>query len=50
MESLRFRLRVFTIFLFAILILGVIGFMTLEGFSLPDALYFIIVTASNAEV
>ena len=47
MESLRFRLRVFTILLFVILILGVIGFMKIEGFSLPDALYFIIVTVAT---
>lgn len=47
MDTLRFRLRVFILLLFIIIIVGTFGFMFIESLSLADALYFSIVTITT---
>ncbi|MDY6989430.1 MAG: potassium channel family protein [Thermodesulfobacteriota bacterium] len=47
MSSVAFRLRVFLVVLFAVMLLGTIGFMVIENLSLEDALYFSIVTVAT---
>jgi len=47
MDALRFRLRVFLALFLVIMILGTLGFMHTEGFSLLDSLYFSIVTVAT---
>jgi voltage-gated potassium channel len=45
--SFRIRFRVFSIIFIAVIILGILGFMALEGLSLVDALYLCIVTMAT---
>jgi hypothetical protein len=47
MDSLRFRLRIFMMVFFGILVFGIIGFGTVEGLSPLDALYFTLVTVTT---
>ncbi|MBE0617508.1 MAG: two pore domain potassium channel family protein [Proteobacteria bacterium] len=47
MKEIGFRLRVFVTVLAATLVLGVGGFMALEGLSFVDALYFSVVTVAT---
>ncbi|MEA3222164.1 MAG: potassium channel family protein, partial [Thermodesulfobacteriota bacterium] len=47
MDTLRFRLRVFILLLFIIIIVGTFGFMFIESLSPADALYFSIVTITT---
>ena len=47
MDALRFRLRVFLGLMILVTLLGTLGFMVLEGFSLTDALYFSVVTVTT---
>lgn len=44
MAAVGFRLRVFIIALLAVLVLGVAGFMLLEGLSFMNAVYFTVIT------
>jgi voltage-gated potassium channel len=43
MQSLQSRFRVFSIIFIRVLVVGIIGFMDVEGLSFIDALYFSIV-------
>ena len=47
MVDLRFRLRIFIVFLVIIIVLGTLGFRFTEGLSLVDAFYFSIVTIAT---
>lgn len=47
MDALRFRLRFFLGLMLLVMVLGTLGFMILEGFSLADALYFSVVTVTT---
>jgi hypothetical protein len=47
MEPLAFRLRIFLIVLSAVLALGTLGFVAVEGLSLTDAIYFSVVTVAT---
>lgn len=47
MDPLAFRLRVFLLALLAVMVLGTIVFMTIEGLSLTDAFYFSLVTIAT---
>ncbi len=47
MDPLRSRLRIYLLFFITVMALGVFGFMTVEGLSLSDALYFSIVTIAT---
>jgi hypothetical protein len=47
MDSLEFRLRVYVVVLFVVMVLGIAGFMSVENLSLVDALYFSIVTIAT---
>lgn len=47
MDSIGFRLRVFVIILLAVMGVGTFGFMSIEGLSLIDAVYFSIVTVAT---
>ncbi len=47
MDPVVFRLRVFLILTFAVLAMGSLGFVVIEGLSLPDAIYFSIVTVAT---
>jgi voltage-gated potassium channel len=43
----RVRLRIFTVLMVGVLLLGALGFMQIEKFSLVDALYFTLVTVAT---
>ena len=47
MDRLRFRLRVFVLLLFIIIIVGTLGFIFIEGLPPADAFYFSIVTITT---
>ena len=49
MDTVRFRLRVFVVVLVlvAVVLVGTVGFMAVEGMSLSDAFYFSIVTIAT---
>ena len=47
MKSILLRLRIFIILLATVITAGIIGFMTLEGLTFADAIYFTIVTIST---
>ena len=47
MDALKFRLRVFLVVLLVVVVLGIFGLMMIEDLSLPDALYFTIVTVAT---
>ncbi|MBC8236243.1 two pore domain potassium channel family protein, partial [bacterium] len=47
MKSIQFRLKVFCVVLFAVVVLGTIGFTVIEKLSLVDAFYFTIVTIAT---
>ncbi|MDY6952125.1 MAG: potassium channel family protein [Thermodesulfobacteriota bacterium] len=47
MSPAAFRLRVFLVVLCAVMLIGTVGFMLIEGLSLADALYFSIVTVAT---
>jgi hypothetical protein len=47
MEPIQFRLRIFLAVFFAVMALGTVGFMVIEGISLADAFYFSIVTIAT---
>lgn len=47
MEAQKFRLRVFLVILLVVVVLGIFGLMMIEDLSLPDALYFTIVTVAT---
>jgi len=47
MDSLRFRLRFFLALMVAVMVLGCLGLMYAEGFSLTDAIYFSVVTVAT---
>jgi voltage-gated potassium channel len=47
MNSIRVRLRVYLVIFFCVMIVGTVGFMSIEGFSLADAFYFSIVTIAT---
>ena len=47
MDPVTYRLRVFLVVLFAVLVLGTLGFMITEDLSAVDALYFNIVTIAT---
>jgi voltage-gated potassium channel len=47
MKSISLRLRIYLVILAFVLILGIIGLMITEGFSLLDSFYFIIVTIAT---
>jgi len=47
MHHIRIRLRIFLALFFAVMVLGTIGFMTIEDISIADAFYFSIVTIST---
>jgi len=47
MDPLVFRLRVFVFVLVGVLLLGTVGFVVAEGFSLTDAVYFTVVTVAT---
>ena len=47
MGSFRIRFRVFSIIFITVIVLGILGFMALEGLSLVDALYLCIVTMAT---
>jgi hypothetical protein len=47
MGSFRTRFRVFSIIFITVIVLGILGFMALEGLSLVDALYLCIVTMAT---
>lgn len=47
MKSLQARLRIFSIILITVNVLGIIGFMAIEGLSFIDAVYFSIVTMAT---
>jgi hypothetical protein len=47
MDGLRFRLKIFLVILFGIMVVGTIGFMIIEDISPIDAFYFSIVTIAT---
>lgn len=47
MDPVTYRLRVFLVVLFAVLVLGTLGFMITEDLSAVDAFYFTIVTIAT---
>ena len=47
MDSIKKRLKIFLIIFCAIIILGPLGFMAIEGRSLLDSFYFVIVTMAT---
>ena len=47
MDALKSRLRVFLVVLLVIVVLAIFGLMIIEDLSLPDALYFTIVTVAT---
>ncbi len=47
MDAIKFRLRVFLMLLVGVVLLGMAGFMALEGLSLTDAFYFTMVTITT---
>jgi voltage-gated potassium channel len=47
MESRRFRLQLYLVLMIVVVALGTIGFMTVEGLSFVDALYFNLVTIAT---
>ena len=47
MDPLQFRLRIFLIIFIGVLLLGIFGFMAIEGMSLFNAFYFSIVTVAT---
>lgn len=47
MDPLRFRLHLFLVLMFGVMILAIAGFMITEGLSLVDALYFSVVTIAT---
>ena len=47
MNSLRLRFRIFLIIFIAVIVLGTIGFMVIEGLSMTDAFYFSIITMAT---
>lgn len=47
MENIRFRLRIFVLVFFAIMLFGTLGFVLLEGLSPVDAFYFSLVTVTT---
>lgn len=47
MDALKSRLRVFLVVLLVIVVLAILGLMIIEDLSLPDALYFTIVTVAT---
>ena len=47
MDALRFRLRIFMVVFFGVMLVGTFGFMYVEGLSLADAFYFSIVTITT---
>lgn len=47
MDPIHMRLRIYMVIFFIVMIIGTLGFMILEGFSLSDALYFGIVTIAT---
>lgn len=47
MDAVRFRLRMFLVLLFGVMVIGVLGFMITEGLSVVDAFYFSIVTIAT---
>ncbi|MBN2256124.1 MAG: two pore domain potassium channel family protein [Deltaproteobacteria bacterium] len=46
-NPIRIRLRVYLIIFFAVMMIGTVGFMRVEGLSLTDAFYFSIVTIAT---
>ena len=46
-NPIQIRLRVYLIIFFTVMMIGTIGFMSVEGFSLTDAFYFSIVTIAT---
>jgi len=47
MDELKSRLRVFLVVLLVVVVLAILGLMIIEDLSLPDALYFTIVTVAT---
>ena len=47
MDALKSRLRVFLVVLLVVVVLAILGLMIIEDLSLPDALYFTIVTVAT---
>ncbi|UCF93581.1 MAG: hypothetical protein JSW39_05305 [Desulfobacterales bacterium] len=47
METERIRLRLYSVVFMALLLIGIIGFMFVENFSLVDSIYFSIVTMAT---
>lgn len=47
MDALKSRLRIFLVVLLVIVVLAIFGLMIIEDLSLPDALYFTIVTVAT---
>jgi len=47
MESIKSRLKVYLIILFAVIILGTMGIMNIEKYSLIDSFYFVVVTMAT---
>ena len=47
MDALKSRLRVFLVVLLLVVVLAILGLMIIEDLSLPDALYFTIVTVAT---
>lgn len=47
MDALKSRLRVFLVVLLVVVVLAIFGLMIIEDLSLPDALYFTIVTVAT---
>jgi len=47
MDALRFRLRFFLALMLTVMVLGCLGFVYVEGFSLTDAIYFSVVTVAT---
>lgn len=47
MDALKSRLRIFLVVLLVVVVLAILGLMIIEDLSLPDALYFTIVTVAT---
>ena len=47
MDSIRFRLRIFLVAFLAVMVLGTLSFVFIEGISLIDAFYLSIVTVAT---
>ena len=47
MDNVRFRLQIFLVLLFIVMLTGTLGFMKIEGLSLSDSLYFSVVTVAT---